>query len=338
VTDLAAPRRPVPAQTGAGDRGTPGAPDPADVQRVVRRLLQVPDSLRRFTLTEEMARRVHRIGPQLLADLVPAGMPAVGSGADRLFDGYDLGNAALHLGLVSIQRRAIRSWATALRTAGGDRPGFRVDVVGSCPIPRHPGPCRYDVLQAGGGRRRVSAAGPGEVELDRLTVRCAPDGPALPEEIRGLLRELDPVDFFLLPEAIRWDHDFLWRTGMADCGGTADWLVAEGRRRGLAVRFAFGLLLARPYSTPHCWAEFLVDGRWVAVDPVLIRAMAAWGGLDLASYPVHTRLDAVVHRLTDHFTKVASHGGVWAPISMRTEWIDEPGAGTGGEAGRERLA
>lgn len=286
---------------------------------LVEKIAQVPDPLRRFTVTEEMGRRVHRVGPDLLAELLDHGMACAGNGSERLYDAYDLGNAALHLGLMSVQRRTIRSWGTALRTAVAEPGGsFRVDVVGTCPVPGHPGECAYDVLQSDGGRRRFTSPTPTEASLGQVVVTPGA-GATLPAEVRGLLGELKPVEFFLLPEGIRWDHGFLWETRMADCGGTADWAVREGERRGLPVRFAFGLLLARPYSTPHCWAEFRVGDAWVAVDPLMIRAMHQWGGLDPALVPEDAPFSPVVHRMSDHFTKISSHGGIWSAVSLRTE-------------------
>lgn len=98
--------------------------------------------------------------------------------------------------------------------------------------------------------------------------------------MRELLRDGADIGFFLLPEAVCWDPEFMWRTRMSDCGGAAAWLVHEGGRHGLEGRFSFGLLVAAPYFTPHCWAEFLVDGIRVPVDPLLVQAPNQWGGLN----------------------------------------------------------
>lgn len=296
-------------------------PEPEEARALVRRLLQVPMSLRRFTVTPAVAAGMHRVDAALLELLVDAGLPAAGRDGDRLFDGYDIGNAALHLDRMSVQRRAIRTWGAALREGTGEPRARSLELVSTCPVPGHAGPCRYDVLQPGGARRRVEAAGEDEAELGSVVVPAPSPAPDLPDDVTGLLHELDGVDFFLLPEVIRWDHDLMWRTGMGDCGVIADWLVTEGRRRGRETRFSFGLLTASPYATPHCWADFRVDGRWVAVDPVLVRAMTRWGGLDGRNFPAHVSIDPIVHRLSDRFTKVVSHGGIWSSLSARTTWV-----------------
>jgi len=290
------------------------------IEHLVGRLRQIPDDLRRFTVDERTALTSHRVDRTTLDTLVSAGLPYVGTGRDRLFDEYDIGNTALHLGLASVQRRAMRSWSGALR-ARDDDPGapVAVEVRAFCPAPGHSGACTFDVLLPG-GRRAMSPQTPGDV----LTVVRPPPSarPAVfPAEVRDLLSELASVEFFLLPEAIRWDLDFLWRTRMADCGGATAQLVEEGARRGLETRFAFGLLVAKPYSTPHCWAEFRVDGRWTAADPLLIRALTTWAGLDPAAWPPHRSPGGVMLRLTDHFTKIAAHQGMWSPISLHTEYL-----------------
>ncbi|GAA3009932.1 transglutaminase domain-containing protein [Streptomyces fulvorobeus] len=296
-------------------------PEPERIDDLVRRLRQVPDRQRRFSVTPAQARRVHGIRPELLAALTAAGVPHLGVGDARLYDAYDLGNAALHLGRLSVQSRSMRSWAKAWQTALDQAPGHRVQVLSACPAPGHPGTCRYGVL-LGGRRRRVE--GPAtEARLGEL--RPAPvtrDWPELPSDLRELLQEVEGVGFFLLPEAVRWDPEFMWRTRMSDCGGAAAWLVHEGGRRGLRSRFSFGLLVAAPYSTPHCWAEFLVDGVWVPVDPLLARALNQWGGLDPGAFPPDNTPGALFHRLTDRFTKVVSHDGIWAQVSLPTERAD----------------
>jgi hypothetical protein len=277
--------------------------------------------LRRFTVPAGVAKTRHRIGPDLANLLVAEGLPYVGQGADRLFDDYDLGNIALHLGLPSVRSRTMRSWANGLRRSKTvDRNEFRVGVVTQCPVSPHQGPCTYQLLRQGGGRD-VRMAGPDpSTPIAHYDVQLASDWPALDPAASALVDETADLDFFLLPEAIRWDGDFMSRTRLADCGGVADWLVREGTRRGLPVRFSFGLLVVKPYSTPHCWAEFLTDGVWVPQDPLLLAAMQSWAGLAAAETFPHRSIGAVLYRLCGHFTKVASHNGIWAPLSLPTDY------------------
>jgi hypothetical protein len=301
------------------------------VPALLRRIRQVPVEWRRFTVGVRAARSRHRIHPGLLDLLAAEGLPHVGSGADRLFDDYDLGNAALHLGLLTVQRMTMRSWASGLRR-NSMQPWneLRVGVVPRCPVAPHAGPCAFQVLREGGRRETRLRTADTLVPVTGFDVRLPGEWPELGAAARELLDEVADLDFFLLPEAVRWDGGFMARTRMADCGGVADWLAREGQRRGLAVRFSFGLLVVKPYSTPHCWVEFRTDGVWVPQDPLLRKAMCAWAGLDPVEWHPYRSIGSVLHRLCGHFTKVVAHGGVWAPLSLPTDYLaPDSGPGTG---------
>lgn len=289
---------------------------------LIRAVRQIPMHMRRFQLTARQARSLHRVDDDLLDLLVAEGLPVVGTGPDRLFDDYDLGNVALHLGLMSVRRMAIRAWSNALRR-NSERAvtRCRVGYVPTCPTPGHADRCEFDLLMPGGHRVPARGAGDGASPLAHLDLELRSEWPELPPAAGELVEECDALRFFILPEAIRWDLDFLRRTGLADCGGVAEALVAAGRRRGISVRFAFGLLVAKPYSTPHCWAEFEVDGVWVPHDPLLLRAMRTWGSLTPAAWPSSRSPGAIFSRLSDRFTKVASHRGLWSAVSLPTEYL-----------------
>lgn len=292
------------------------------IPALVSKIRQIPSQVRRFTVTAAEARSRHQIDADLLNVLITEGLPVAGAGASRLFDDYDLGNVALHLGLMSFRRMAIRSWASALRrTSQGDVAASRVSFVAKCPVPGHPGPCTFDLLVPYG--RRLAWVGPGDGSLPLAVTDFAVTDtwPEPGPRLRELLAELDAIDFFILPEAIRWDTEFMFSAKIADCGGATDWLVDEGRRRGLQARFAFGLLTAKPYSTPHCWPEFCLDGLWVPLDPLVLGAMRSWAGLDPAAWPSHRSTGSVVTQLGDRFTKIAAHGGVWSAVSLPTEYL-----------------
>jgi hypothetical protein len=289
---------------------------------VLSKLRQVPSQVRRFTVTAHDARTRHQIGADLLDILLREGLPSVGDRTGRLFDDYDLGNVALHLGLMSVRRMAIRSWASALRRASeSDGHEVSISIHARCPVAGHAGPCQFGLLMPGG--RRLVREGPpdGSEPLGRMDITIASNWPEPGPRVRELLAELEPIDFFLLPEAIRWDARFMFRAKIADCGAAADWLASEGRRRGLRARFSFGLLIAKPYSTPHCWPEFYLDGLWVPLDPLILAAMRSWAALDQAQWPAHRSTGAIVTRLGPRFTKVAAHNGIWSAVSLPTEYL-----------------
>ncbi|HEU5473555.1 MAG TPA: transglutaminase domain-containing protein [Actinophytocola sp.] len=292
--------------------------------RLMRLVHRVPMHMRRFTVPQRLAKSHHRITPELADVLVAEGLPHVGTGEHRLFDDYDLGNLALHLGLVSVRRMTMRSWANSLnRNSELADPAVRVGVLPRCPVPPHDGPCQFQLLRENGHREPVTALPDGRDPVAHYDIRLTSAWPELAQAARELADEVADLDFFLLPEAIRWDHEFTMRARIADCGSVADWLVREGERRGLQVRFAFGLLVVKPYSTPHCWAEFRTDGVWVPYDPLLLDAMRRWAGLDRERWHPYRSIGPVLHRLCGHFTKVASHDGAWAPISLPTDYVSE---------------
>ncbi|WP_047869716.1 transglutaminase domain-containing protein [Nocardiopsis sp. RV163] len=311
-----------------GTRAASPGPYAADaVGPVVERLRRVPDTARRFAQDATVARRWHRLDADLLAALLDAGLPAVGRGEARRFDPYDLSNAALWLGRPSIQRRAVKSWgaslrhnAVALRGPGADdAPArYRVEVGATCPLPDHPGPCRFTVLGPRGRHERLRTPHD-RGALDRWVLPMPTRGPRLPGPVREITARIADVEFLMLPEAVRWDPAFLDRARVSDCGGTAAWLVAEAARRGLEARFSFGVIVARPYSSPHCWAEFRVDGRWWPVDPLLVRLLQGWGGVDPAAWDEDDSPAPLFRRLADDNTIVVSHRGVWASTSLNTE-------------------
>lgn len=297
--------------------------DDAAIADVVAKTRLVPDRFRRFASTAATARSLHRIDAALLDRLVEAGLPVLGTGPDRLFDDYDLSNSALFLGLPSIRQRAMRSWGTALTrvSAGGwdDGEGRRVEYAPTCPTPGHPGECSWDLLVPGGNRIRATGGGDGRTAVHTLDVGVHGGWPDLPDAAVELLSEVAGMRFFLLPEALRWETGFVRRTGLGDCGSAAKVLVTIGQARGIAVRFAFGLLAAKPYSTPHCWTEFEVDGHWVPADPLLIDTLRRVAGLPAEAWPPARSAGGWFVRLGDHFTRVAVHDGLWASLSLPTE-------------------
>jgi hypothetical protein len=60
------------------------------------------------------------------------------------------------------------------------------------------------------------------------------------------------------------------------------------RELGWSVRIAHGFMVGLPLSNRHSWAEILVEGTWVPVDPVILNAMQRFAGLDEHAWP-HAR-------------------------------------------------
>ncbi|MEU4792151.1 transglutaminase domain-containing protein [Micromonospora tulbaghiae] len=287
------------------------------VARLVGRLRRIPDEAREFVLSAQDAWREFRMPPGDLRAVTEAGLPVHVSTGDVRYDRSDLINLSLHLG--------VGPWAHTMRTflpraldrvTPDQRTPLTVRFRSSCPTPRHPGPCRYGVLTPYG---TVNCAAPRGQGLDTAVIRFRPaaDAPDQPV-LRELAATVEDLDFVWLPEAVREDLDFVRSTGLGDCIAVSQLLVAEGRRRGLAVRPCYGLLVMPPQSIVHFWAEVQVDGTWIALDPVLLRAMVDWGALDPRRWHPGRTLGALTCRLAAGYAPLTTHADVPVPFSLPT--------------------
>jgi hypothetical protein len=105
---------------------------------------------------------------------------------------------------------------------------------------------------------------------------------------------------------------------MSDCSGAAMLLEREGSARGIPIRFAFGLIVAPPFSSLHSWNEILVEGVWVPVDPLIVRAMVKWRQLDAVEWAPHSSLGAILARLGPSISPAGLHLGEPAKVTFPT--------------------
>lgn len=250
----------------------------------VRRLRAIPDRLRRYEVTDYDAHRMYGIRADLLEALRSAGLPCGGGAEGRLWDAFDLTNLSLHLRCSSIQRMAMRSWAASLRLAAhvGTLTAHLEFIPETLDGPRDH-PCDFSLLLPGEGRVTVTAV-PGAV-VRRMALKRRTVWPSLPESARTLVRRIAELDFCMVPEALRWNMDFIRDTATTECGGASKLLCALAREAGFSARHQFGLLLAKPFSTPHFWSELNIDGEWVPVDPLLLKILHQSTGLDPRDWP-----------------------------------------------------
>ncbi|MDT0266589.1 transglutaminase domain-containing protein [Streptomyces sp. DSM 44915] len=298
-------------------RPAPRAIPTERIEGVVDRLRRVPLVERSFCRTADYARRQFRIDGPLLSRVLDAGLPHVRAGDELLLDDFDLLNLALFLRMRSPQRAAMRYWADVLTRPAGEERSYLIDYAPACPLPGHPGPCRFLCCLPGDEERVAEGPGDGVTPVVTVPVTLTNDWPDAPEPLVELMAEIADVEFYRLPHRVKWDLDFMLSARIGDCLGFARYLVEHGARRGLPMRMAFGLIVAPPYSTPHYWAEVRLDGRWVPVDPGLVRGMAAWGAL-AEEWPAHRSPGALLVNLTTRHGLLVSHGGVHPPVSFRT--------------------
>lgn len=269
------------------------------VGSVVERLRLVPDTVRRFVVPERQAREAFGIPVEALRLL-----PCRGTGRPA-YDQRDLENIALELGLASPLTSQPRSWAAALEDPAPLR-RLRVQRFAVCPDRGHAGPCRVRVLLPGEGwvRREVSGRGANLRLVSDLALRN--EWPELPDAVHEAAAATDGLTLMSLPWGIGQDPELARRTGVVDCVGAALCLIEEGRRRGLEVRLSVGLLVTPPYSSFRAWAEFLVEGDWVPLDPVMVRALQRWGLL-AEPVPADHPVGGMLARLAGTLTPIAWH-------------------------------
>jgi hypothetical protein len=282
-------------------------------------LSRIPDHGRRFSVSAEHAQRFYRIDGGLLAELMAADLPALQTADGPLFDDYDLTNVSLCLHRRSPQRAAMRYWATVLNRPAAEERRYEIAYVATCPVPGHPGPCRFLCCLPGDEESVVGrhGGGSGDRPLVTTTVRLENNWPLLPAPLVEEIRAIADVGFYRMPEAFRWDTGLMMRERIADCAAFARHLVERGRERGLRMRPVLGLIVAAPYSTPHFWAEVEVAGRWVPADPGLVRGLRQWGVLDF-DWPADRSPGALLARLSTQHSFLASHRGVAAHVAFPT--------------------
>ncbi|MFI6287532.1 transglutaminase domain-containing protein [Streptomyces sp. NPDC051018] len=301
--------------------GLPAASD-ALIGALMADVARIPDEHRTYTCGTWEARTQHGIGAELLDRLTRAGLSSREVDGEPHFDGLDLGNLALHLGLSSVQRVAIRSWGrTWARVRRG--PGRHVlRYVPACPEPGHEGPCHYRFVLPGGRRHELTLGPLDEPPAVTLESTPPPPAPRLPDDLAALCHEIAALRFFLLAESIRWDADFMRSCGIADCGGSSTLLLEGAQRLGYVARRSFGLIVAEPFSTPHHWADIRLDGTWVPFDPMIMKALARWSSAVPDDTPVTQPLTGLVARISGEWLPPAVHGdGDTQPrISYLTEY------------------
>ncbi|WP_229402871.1 transglutaminase domain-containing protein [Micromonospora okii] len=280
---------------------------------LVQKLRRIPDDAREFRLSTADAAAILRVRPALLDMLVGHGLPTRHLNGIRYFDRHDVTNCALHLGSGAIARAARRFWPAALRrTHGAAR--YEVQYQARCPQPGHAPTCDW-VLVGPDGLVVERTVRPDEPPF-RMTAACVDAWPELPPESHPVLDETRDLEFMMLPTAVRYDVDFIRATGLSDCAGASRLLVQEAVRRGLTARSSYGLIVAPPFAVEHFWAEIAVDGVWVPVDPVLLRAMVTWGGLPSPEWHPYRSIGAILARVADAAVVLASHEGRSAPVTL----------------------
>jgi hypothetical protein len=272
--------------------GAPVALGPA-LEDWIERLRLIPDAERSFDVDLRAAEQTFAIDQPTARELVARGLPCTEHDGELRFCETDLHYVGLRLGTAMTHRTAMRLWTGAL-TDTAAREQTHVEV--RCSPYARPG-TEVDVLVPPGEWVRA------EVALNRratsFEVRTPGTWPPFPERLRDLLHDVAALDFCLMPGNLYGSAAFARETRLADCGSAAFLLAEECARLGIEARTAFGLLLARPYATPHHWADVRVGEAWVAADPLLLALLARTTELDARDWPPTRSPGSVLVRLAE---------------------------------------
>ncbi len=276
---------------------------PPALEDWIERLRLIPDAERSFDVDLHAAEQTFAIDPPTARELAARGLPCAHADAEPRFCETDLHYVGLRLGTAMTHRTAMRLWAGALTDAAAceqthvevrcspyARPGTEVQVL----VP----PGEWVRAEVAPNRRAAS-----------FEVHTPGRWPPFDARLRDLLHDVAALDFCLMPGRLYGSAAFARATRLADCGSAAFLLAEECARLGVEARTAFGLLLARPYATPHHWADIRVGETWVAADPLLLALLARTTELDAGAWPPERSPGSVLVRLAERQVPLVRDAG-----------------------------
>lgn len=241
----------------------------------IAKLQAVPDKLRNFAIRGERGVRQFGFDLQDMPQLIELGLANRMTGGESLFDWRDLASIASAVHRNAVRMKLMRRWLQLSASAQIEVKKARVSLTAR-PGPGGP----VEILTPLGVQRRASDTPIHEIwqwQVQPLPVRC------LPEDIYEFVMQYADVQHYFLPWQMEQDLHLFHRVRIADCRSATFAIYKAATEAGLAARPAWGLLVAAPFSTPHAWVEFLIDGDWVPVDIHLASSFLRWG---LAEGPV----------------------------------------------------
>lgn len=297
-------------------------PEPSvhHIGELVRPLSRIPDQYRKFDMDGAMAQKDLGLGPRIQQMLLDAGISSVGTGDDLLFDNGDLHSVSLYIGLRSARRDVMHFWLRSLRRARSNPTAYRISVQTSCPVPRHDGECGYTVNPVIRPDGFLTTSERRAAEIARVHIPTGAPPRILEPDLAALIAPFRDVDFYFLPTFLVLDSTFVRENRIGECGSVARAVVEDASEHGYAARLAHGFIVSAPFSSPHTWAEVEVAGDWVPLDPLLPKALAAWGIARPGDWPVELSPLGLYHRITDEPARWACHDdipvGVWLPTEV----------------------
>lgn len=268
-----------------------------DFRNVLSKISKVRDRFRDFAVPADRAAVEFQITHKLQEALLLAGMPNRSRGGTIFFDSTDLLNIALHLEIGSPQRKLLAWWTHELSRPYGEFTSYRMDYVARCPQPHHAGECTYRIVEPNSSFVEITSNDPSPQVRHSTTLTIRRKWPELQPNMLELIDSVRDIGFLWLPGDLRHDVDFIQQEKVADCVGVAKILNLKAASLGVTARHSAGRALTPPFSSPHSWAEFLVDDIWVPVDPVFIDALLEWELLEKGKWTRHSSIGGILVRI-----------------------------------------
>lgn len=314
------------------------------VSSLLERLANIPNNFRKFNIVKNKVQRSYGIRSPFseLEHLNSHGFFCEKHG-NLYYDPYDLIDLAFYLKLPSLQNLMFRTWSSTLRVS--ENTSDLSAHISFVPMPEPPPDKKnkkyeFNLLIPGEGRITVFGFPGSEMKVIHKQLRTS--WPGIPSELKPLVADINELDFFMLPEELRWHLEFIKKTKMADCGGASKSLAVAAKKAGFEVRHYIGLVPAKPYSSVRYFTEILIDDIWVPVDPHLLKILKFMKKLDPVIWPFDRSPGACLipvaqvigysepfgQPILEYFkdgpyilNPVATHNNLEVPVSLPTEII-----------------
>jgi hypothetical protein len=286
------------------------------VRAAINLLTRIPDDLRTFTVSHAEALSRYRIRRSMLDLALREGLASISSAGGQLFDRHDLENLSMRADQRSPFRKLLAWWGRELDTPGGPDRTFVTEIRANCPDPTHEGECHYDSLDI--DKRNILAKLPsdGPQLINEFRIALRRDWPASPPPLAHLFDEYADIEFLRLPAALRYEGDLVEKQRVADCQRMAQILVRRAPDHGFEARESFGLAVAPPFGFRHHWPEFLIEGVWTPVDPLMNRTLLRLGTIDPRSWQPYSSIGGILARLAESREAIVLHNAQYIPATI----------------------
>ncbi len=291
---------------------------------VVRKLHLVPDRFRVYECSLEVCRRELGLTDEDFERVIRLKTPRIQTVEGVIFDWRDMSNIASALRRNVTQRRMMGRWVSFAKRAQGQTLEARVEVL---ELQSDRAGQAADVLAPDGATYRVEGR-----PLREAWMWARPVKPQIVPSaaLLTLLESVQDVELFQIPWEICEEPWAFEEARIADCRSASFHIAQLAVRTGFEARAGWGFIVCAPYSTPHAWVEFNIDGHWVPIDVHMASALVRWGVTpeeDVMSLAL--TLGTLYWRWSERPTVFAYTEGEDIPLSFPTSATLSPGMSNG---------